>query len=75
MSWFCVLQRIAEEFGGGWDADQLMHIWRRHAQRGAVARKGKWTQGEDNALLKVGWVPLRDLRCLCRIPHNCLANK
>lgn len=50
------LQRIAEEFGGGWDADQLMHIWRRHAQRGPAARKGKWSQEEDDALLKVGWV-------------------
>jgi hypothetical protein len=32
-----------------------MHIWRRHAQRGPAARRGKWTQEEDEALLKVGW--------------------
>jgi hypothetical protein len=48
-----LLQRIAEEFGGGLDGDQLMHIWRRHAQRGPVARKGKWSQAEDQALLQV----------------------
>lgn len=51
------LQRIAEEYnaqyGGGWDPDQLMHIWRRHAQRGPQARKGKWTQEEDESLLRV----------------------
>lgn len=47
-------QRIAEEFGGGWDPDQLMHIWRRHAQRGPVARKGRWSQEEDDMLLRVG---------------------
>lgn len=53
-----VPQRIAEEFGGGWEPDQLMHIWRRHAQRGAHARKGKWSQEEDDLLLKVrGWPP------------------
>ena len=46
-------QLIADEFGGGWDPDQLMHIWRRHAQRGPAARKGKWTPEEDDALLKV----------------------
>ncbi|KAL4438039.1 hypothetical protein ABPG77_004260 [Micractinium sp. CCAP 211/92] len=45
-------KRIAEEFGGGWEPDQLMHIWRRHAQRGAHARKGKWSQEEDDLLLK-----------------------
>lgn len=53
-------QRIAEEFAGGFDPDQLMHIWRRHAQRGPVARKGKWAQEEDEALLKVGrWLRLQ----------------
>lgn len=50
-------QRIAEEYnalyGGGWDPDQLMHIWRRHAQRGPQARKGKWTEEEDEMLLRV----------------------
>ena len=56
-----MLQRIAEEYnaayGGGWDPDQLMHIWRRHAQRGPQARKGKWTEEEDETLLRVGgWV-------------------
>ncbi|KAL4425581.1 hypothetical protein ABPG75_009597 [Micractinium tetrahymenae] len=45
-------KRIAEEFGGGWEPDQLMHIWRRHAQRGAQARRGKWSQEEDDLLLK-----------------------
>ncbi|KAI7841291.1 hypothetical protein COHA_004910, partial [Chlorella ohadii] len=47
-------KRIAEEYnaayGGGWDPDQLMHIWRRHAQRGPQARKGKWTEEEDETL-------------------------
>jgi hypothetical protein len=47
------LQRIAEAFGGGWEAEQLMHIWRRHAQRGPVARKGKWSKEEDETLLQV----------------------
>jgi len=49
-------KRIAEEFGGGWDADQLMHVWRRHEQRtqgGLVAAKvGKWVCEEDELLLK-----------------------
>jgi hypothetical protein len=54
-------KRVAEEFGGPWDHDQLMHQWRRHAQRhegadgtGAAApgpRKGKWIREEDDALL------------------------
>lgn len=69
-------QRIAEEYnalyGGGWDPDQLMHIWRRHAQRGPQARKGKWTEEEDEMLLRVrgrvgwggvGWVPCGMVRC------------
>jgi transposase-like protein len=55
-------KRVAEEFGGPWDFDQLMHQWRRHAQRheggvdGAIAtavipRRGKWRSEEDEALL------------------------
>ena len=49
------VQRIADEYGGGWEPDQLMHIWRRHAQRGQQARRGKWTPEEDESLLKVRW--------------------
>lgn len=36
-----------------------MHHWRRHAQRGAAARKGKWDEEEDAALLKASRVLLR----------------
>jgi hypothetical protein len=47
-------RRVADEFGGGWDALQLLHHWRRHDQRtasGAVApRLGLWTPAEDAAL-------------------------
>jgi len=55
-------KRVAEEFGGPWSDDQLMHQWRRHAQRheggvngtpaGAVVpRRGKWLPEEDESLL------------------------
>jgi hypothetical protein len=47
-------RRVADEFGGGWEALQLLHQWRRHDQRtagGAVApRLGLWTPAEDAAL-------------------------
>lgn len=49
---------IADEFGGGWDPDQLMHHWRRHDQRSAFSgeavgpKTGKWTPEEDEALMR-----------------------
>ena len=46
------LQLVAKEYGGGWEPDPLMHVWRRHAQRGPVARRGKWAAEEDEALLR-----------------------
>ena len=53
LSW----RTVAEEFGGPWDGDQLMHHYRRHVQRleggeGVVARKGTWSREEDGNLLK-----------------------
>jgi transposase-like protein len=55
-------KRVAEEFGGPWSDDQLMHQWRRHAQRheggvdgtpaaAVVPRRGKWLAEEDESLL------------------------
>ncbi|KAL4527417.1 hypothetical protein Ndes2526B_g08892 [Nannochloris sp. 'desiccata'] len=55
-------KRVAEEFGGPWSDDQLMHQWRRHAQRheggvdgmpaaAVVPRRGKWLPEEDESLL------------------------
>jgi hypothetical protein len=53
-------KRVAEEFGGPWDYEQLMHYWRRYAQRReggdgvtspAVPRRGKWLPEEDESLL------------------------
>jgi hypothetical protein len=50
-------QRVAEEFGGCYNAQQLLHHWRRHEMRrqgGATEpRKGKWTAEEDRLLNQV----------------------
>jgi myb proto-oncogene protein len=48
---------IADEFGGGWDPDQLMHHWRRYDQRTVLSgesgpRTGKWSLEEDEALMR-----------------------